>query len=152
MMKWNLSQGQFLAKSIAQGMMMMMMMNANNNNMMNVAIGVKNLTLLLAKDVKAKSALSWRLSIKTPLRRCQGKRPSTTFVTKLVTNLKVTMIRTIPLIVPKMKSCISHVSLIMEDDHLHKDNDRHLTPMVHNKPIMKMDMSNFANMVEKKIL
>ena len=54
MMKWNTFQGKFLAKSIAQGMMMMM--NANNYNMMNVAIDEKNLTLLLAKDVKAESA------------------------------------------------------------------------------------------------
>ena len=56
MMKCNLFQGPFHAKSIAQGMMMMM--NANNYNMMNVAIDVKNLTLLLAKDAKAESALS----------------------------------------------------------------------------------------------
>ena len=150
MMKCNLFQGLFLAKSIAQGMMMMM--NANNYNMMNVAIDVKNLTLLLAKDVKAESALSWRLSIKNLLRLRQGKKRSTTFVTKLINKLRVTMIRTIPLIALKMKSCIFHTSQEMEDDHLHKAHDRHLTPMVHNKPIMKMDMSNFANMVEKKIL
>ena len=106
MMKCNLFQGLFLAKSIAQGMMMMM--NANNYNMMNVAIDVKNLTHLLAKDVKAESALSWRLSIKYLLLHRQGKKRSTTFVTKLVNNLKVTMIRTIPLIAPKMKSCIFH--------------------------------------------
>ena len=143
MMKCNLFQGPFHAKSIAQGMMMMM--NANNYNMMNVVIDVKNLTLLLAKDVKAESALSWRLSIKNLLRHRQGKKRSITFVTKLVTNLKVTMIRTIPLIVPKMKSCIFHTSQQMEDDHLLKANDRHLTPMVHNKPIMKMDMSNLAD-------
>ena len=150
MMKCNLFQGLFLAKSIAQGMMMMM--NANNYNMMNVAIDVKNLTHLLAKDVKAESALSWRLSIKNLLRHRQGKKRSTTFVTNLVNNFMVTMIRSIPLVAPKKKLCISHASLIMEDDHLLKANDRHLTPMVHNKPIMKMDMSNFANMVEKKIL
>ena len=55
-MKWNTFQGQFLAKSVAQDMMMMMMMSANHNTMMNVAIDMKNLTLLLAMDVKAESA------------------------------------------------------------------------------------------------
>ena len=148
MLKCNLFQGPFHAKSIAQGMMMMM--NANNYNMMNVAIDVKNLTHLLAKDVKAESALSWRLSIKNLLRHRQGKKRSTTFVTKLVNNVMVTMIRTIPLIAPKMKSCISHASLTMEDDHLLKANDHHLTPMIVNKPTMMM--STLANMVEKKIL
>jgi hypothetical protein len=132
--------------------MMMMMMNANNYNMMNVDIDVKNLTLLLAKDAKAESALSWRLSIKNLLRHRQGKKRSTTFVTKLVNNVMVNMIRTIPLIAPKMKSCISHTSQEMEEDHLLKANDRHLTPMVDNKPTMKMDMSNLATTVEMKIL
>ena len=106
---------------------------------MNVAIDVKNLTHLLAMDVKAESALSWRLSIKNLLRRRQGKRPSTTFASKLVNNVMVNMIRTIPLIAPKMKSCISHTSQEMEEDHLLKANDRHLTPMVDNKPTMMMD-------------
>ena len=87
-MKCNLFQGLFLAKSIAQGMMMMM--NANNYNMMIVANDVKKLTHLLAKDVKAESALSWRLYIKNLLRRRLGKRPSTTFASKLVNNLMVT--------------------------------------------------------------
>ena len=40
----------------------------------------------------------------------------------------------------------------MEEDHLLKANDHHLTPMVNNKPIMMMDKSNLAEMVEKKIL
>ena len=150
MMKWNTFQGQFLAKSIAQGMMMMM--NANNNNMMNVAIDMKNLTLLLAKDVKAESALSWRLYIKNLLRHRQGKRPSITFVTKLVNNVMVTVTRTIPMIVPKMRACISHATQEMEEDHLLKANDCHLTTMVDNKPTMKMDMSNLAAMGEIRIL
>ena len=135
--------------SIAQGMMMMM--SANHNIMMNVAIDV-NLTLLLAMDVKAESALSWRLFIKNLLRPRQGKRPSITFVTKLVNNLMVTMIRSIPLIAPKMRACISHASQEMEEDHLLKANDRHLTPMVDNKPTMMMDKSNLTEMVGKKIL
>ena len=150
MMKWNLFQGQFLTKSIAQGMMMMM--KANHNIMMNVAIDVKNLTHLLAMDVKAESASLWRLFIKNLLRPRQGKRPSIIFASKLFNNVMVTVIRTIPMIAPKMRACISHAIQEMEEDHLLKVNDLHLTQMVDNRPTMMMDMSNLAAMVEMKIL
>jgi hypothetical protein len=135
-------QGQFLAKSIAQGMMMMM--NANNNNMMNVAIDVKNLTLLLAKDVKAESALSWRLFIKNLLRLAKARS---------VNNLRHQARQQLdgdhdpdyPF--DSSEDEVVHIprSQEMEEDHLLKANDRHLTPMVDNKPTMKMDMSNLAN-------
>ena len=131
MMKWSTFQGQFLAKSVAQGMMMMM--SANHNTIMNVAIDVKNLTLLLAMDVKAESTSTMSAFVKNILRPLQGKRTSITFVTKLVNNVMVTMTRTIPIIVTMMRACITHAIQEMEEDHLLKVIDRHLTPMVDTK-------------------
>ena len=39
-------------------------------------------------------------------------------VTKLVNNMMVTMIRTIPLVVPTMRAYVNHATQGMEEDHL----------------------------------